>query len=197
MLYQHLYYSNANVPSKWMNCCKNILINTGYSGIWNNQSVDHPKWLVESVKQRLKDLYINEWQSKVDESTSCLNYRLYKDNFRIEPYLTRLPFNFRKTLISFRTRNHRLPVEVGQWYKVAINERKCPTCNTLGDEFHYLFRCSLFSRERARYIKHHFITNPNIIKFKQLMDVSNISELKKLCKFLSIILKTIDRPTIA
>ena len=193
MIYQHLFYSN--VPSKWMIFCKNILRNTGYSGIWDNQSVDNPKWLVESVKQRLKDVYISDWHRNINESSSCLNYRLLKDTFKFESYLTKLPFNMRKTLILFRTRNHRLPVEIGRWHNIDINDRKCTCCNTVGDEFHYLLCCDLFSQDRAHYIKAYFSTNPNIIKFKQLMNTSNISELKKLSKFISIILKSIDRPT--
>ena len=174
LLYQHLYYSNTNTSSKWLDYCKNILRNTGFSGIWSNQSVDNPKWLVESTKQRLKDLYINEWHRKIDESSSCLNYRLFKDTFKFENYLTKLSFDMRKTLISFRTRNHRLPVEIGRWHSININERKCVHCNTVGDEVHFLLSCKLFTQDRAHYIKSYFLRNPNIVKFKQLMNVSTL-----------------------
>ena len=39
---------------------KIILRNTRYSVIWDNHLVDNPKWLVERVKEWLKDLYICE-----------------------------------------------------------------------------------------------------------------------------------------
>ena len=128
LLYQHLYYSNANMSSKWLDYYKNTLRNTGFSRIWSNQSADNPK--------RLKDLFINESQRKIDESSSCLNYGLFKDTYKFENYLTTLPFNMRKSLISFRTRNHSLPVEICRWHSIFINERKCVHCNTVGDEFH-------------------------------------------------------------
>ena len=69
----------------------------------------------------------------------------------------------RKTLISFRTRNHRLPVEIGRCHSIDINERKCVHCNTVGDEFHYLLSCKLFTQHRAHYIKSYFLRNPDIV----------------------------------
>ena len=51
-----------------------------------------------------------------------------QDTFKLENYLTKLPFNMRKTLIS---------LEIGR----DINERKCVRCNTVGDEFHCLLSC--------------------------------------------------------
>ena len=56
-------------------------------------------------------------------------------------------------MISFRTRNHRLPFEIGYWERIPINERLCQTCNRIGNELQYLFECIIYDRERKKYLK--------------------------------------------
>ena len=53
-------------------------------------------------------------------------------------------------MIRFRTWNHRLPIEIGNWERIPIHERLCQTCNWLGDEFNYLFECTIYDRERKQ-----------------------------------------------
>ena len=76
------------------------------------------------------------------ESRKCLNYRIFKTQFGIEPYVLSLPDKFRKTLSKFRCRNVKIPIELGAHQNVPRMERKCTLCNLseLGDEFHYLFK---------------------------------------------------------
>ena len=41
-------------------------------------------------------------------------------------------------LLSFRTSNHRLQIEVDRWRGIAVHERLCTYCNDgIGDEFHF------------------------------------------------------------
>ena len=49
-------------------------------------------------------------------------------------------------MTKLRVASHRLEIEVGRWARpdrVPVDERKCRHCNTLEDEFHFLFECSL------------------------------------------------------
>ena len=62
---------------------------------------------------------------------------------------------------------------------MPLNERKCTHCNDLGDEFHYLFKCDLFSEERREYIKPYYYKHPNILKYNEIMNTSEITTLKK------------------
>lgn len=189
LLYKILYNSNGSKTSNWLEYVRGILINCGFSGIWDAQFVESPKWLVQSIKQKAKDLYINEWYNTINESSSCVNYRLFKENFNLENYLLKLPLPFKRTLCWFRTRNHRLPVETGKWSNIDIADRKCNLCDaSVGDEFHYLLCCEKLAGERRQLIKAYYYRRPNIIKFNKLMNITNISELKKLCKFVKIIL---------
>lgn len=191
LLYKILYNSNISKTSKWLEYVKGVIINCGFSGIWNAQFVESPKWLVQSIKQKAKDLYINEWYNSINESSSCVSYRLFKEEFNLENYLLKLPLTFKRTLCLFRTRNHRLPIETGKWFNIDIADRKCNLCDaSLGDEFHYLLCCKKLALERRQFIKAYYYSRPNVIKFKQLMNTKNISELKKLCKFVKIILNS-------
>ena len=75
---------------------------------------------------------------------------------------------------------------------MPLNERKCEHCkNELGDEFHYLLKCELFSEDRRKYIKQYYYRNPNILKYNELMNTTNIPMLKKLCIFIGKILKSV------
>lgn len=189
LLYKFLFNMVSNKKSPWLEYIKGILINCGFSGVWDAQKIENPRWLVRSIKQKNKDLYINHWFSNVDASPSCINYRLFKENFALENYMLKLPYACRKIMCLFRTRNHHLPIETGRWSNTDISERKCNLCNiSPGDEFHYLMNCKSLASERKRYIKAYYFRQPNIIKFKQLMNVRNLKQLKNLCKFIKITL---------
>ena len=134
------FYINCHINSrslylKWVHNIKTILYNTGYSGIWDCHTFLNKLWLTKTVKQKLKDIFLNEWYSKVENDT---NHKILKHKFEFEYHLTsELSNQCLHALISFRTRNHRLPVETGRWYGIEHNNRKCNLCNTdIGDEHH-------------------------------------------------------------
>ena len=92
-------------------------------------------WLIKATKQKLVDLFLNEWQSQIEKNSSCYNYRLFKSRFCFEKYLVNVPAKFRKYLLKFRTRNHMLPVETGRWRRIRREDRKCHLCQLdIGDE---------------------------------------------------------------
>ena len=77
---------------------------------------------------------------------------------------------YSKILVSFRTRNHKLPIENGRWNNVPLRGMVCHLCEKdLGDEFHYILSCEYFPYYR---------THPFILKLKQLMNSTNFMELK-------------------
>ena len=189
-MYQIIYdmHKNNIIKSEYLNNIKHILNTCGFSGLWESQSVPNTEWLKLAISQKLEDQYLQNWSSIVDTSTCGTNYRLFKDEFGFSEYLYILPKYFSKILLLFRTRNHRLPIELGRWSGIAINERICHFCHKdIGDEFHYILKCEYFQEERHNYIKPYYRRHPNVMKFKQLMNSTNIIELKKLCKFIQII----------
>ena len=72
-----------------------------------------------------------------------------------EPYLDLVQSrNQRAWLTRLRCSAHHLEIEKGRWLKIPINDRICKFCNSdeLGDEFHFVMKCSTFSIKRACFI---------------------------------------------
>ena len=156
-------YNHSNFNSDWIGSIRNILIECGLPYILDSQEVFSINWLKSFVKQKLKDIFINEWTSKVNEST---HYKLFKTTFKFETYFKKLTDKETKLLLKFRTRNHRLPVEVGRWNKIELRERKCVFCkNDIGDEYHYILICPYLNLSRKQYIKPYYFKRPNTINF--------------------------------
>ena len=97
------YYENRQTQScfKWFDNIRDIFINCGCNGIWENQNFPNKIWLVKTIKQRLSDLFINEWRIQCDTNTSCTFYRMFKTNFGFETYSTSIPYKHRKFLLNF------------------------------------------------------------------------------------------------
>ena len=181
------------LKSQWLKNIKDLLCNLGFSWIWQNQIVNNARWLTAALKRKLQDRYIQEWMAKIlDETTDGdANYRLIKTHFAYSKYLTILPERLSLKLLAFRTRNHRLPVEVDRWARKSFAERKCKHCNEVGDEFHYLLKCDLFTDDRKSLIKQYYYRRPNVIKYNELLNMTDPILLKKLAIFVNKILKNV------
>ena len=167
----HDLASKNKIKSLWIDNIKNILCNSGYSGIWYSQSFIYSKWLVKSSHQKFKDMFIQDWLSDIQRSSNTNIYKLSKIKFQQSIYIKKLPTYYCKTLISFLTRNHKLPIETGRWASTPINERKCPQCNDIGDEFHYLIKFP---------------------QFQELLSSQNIPKLKIRSYFVREIIKALN-----
>ncbi|MCG7879466.1 MAG: reverse transcriptase family protein [Candidatus Thiodiazotropha endolucinida] len=182
---------NANkIRSPWIEKVKTILCSLGFSAIWYSQSFTNAKWLTKAVNRKIKDIFIQTWLGKVEIESESNVYRLFKSSFEQSEYIAILEPSFCKTLLAFRTRNHKLPIEIGRWRGIPYNERKCPYCaNDVGDEYHMVLVCKLFQEERAKYVKPYYYRYPNILKFQQLMNSTNKKILLNLCKLVKTIMK--------
>ena len=153
------------------------------------------KWFQSSFKQKVKDQYLQHWNSLLNSSSGAITYRLCKNEFGMNKYFYILNNTQCRILTAFRTRNHRLPIELGRWSNIPISERKCHLCHmNVGGEFHYLFDCNYFCEERNLHIKHYYRRSPNTLKMTELMNNSNASVLKQLTYFTEKIMKTLKIP---
>ena len=143
-----------------------------------------------SIFRVLFDLHIQEWVQKLDASSKGKFYSSFKQDLTFQNYLSKLDPKHYLPVIKFRTSNHKLPVETGQWENVPLDERKCQlyTKTDIGDKFHYLLCCEFFEPERKRLLKPNFYTRPNMLKFKDLLCSDNIAILKKLSEFVKVIM---------
>ena len=68
-------------------------------------------------------------------------YPLNNPNFIPSPFVNDVRY-ICNVITKFRLGSHRLPNETGRWCRKPRHGRLCETCNVLGDESHFLFRCS-------------------------------------------------------
>ena len=161
--------------------------NCGLSNVWTFQNINfNTEWVIAYVKLRLRDHFLQEWNSNLENSPKALNYRLYKQIFEFENYFNILENKDIFTFCKFRTTNTKLPIETGRWNNIARENRKCQLCqeNQIGDEFHYIMRCSNFHDKRESCIEKRYLTRINVLKFKEIISSKTQSKLRKLCQLI-------------
>ena len=124
-----------------------MLEECGMSYIWYNQfSIDAKtiKQVISNVKRVLHDQFVQRWRSIVNDTSKCILYRSYKENFVFEKYLVFLPTLYCKAVCKLRTSNHKLTIETGRYIGTPRNQRYCNMCdmNVVGDEYHFVFECT-------------------------------------------------------
>ena len=99
----------------WAVLVKNLLAEFGFYEVWLQQNVgDHEIFLV-LFKQRVKDNFIQLWNSELNNSSRALFYRNISD-FGFQFYLDVVQVKkFRIALTRLRMSSHRLEVEMGRW----------------------------------------------------------------------------------
>lgn len=177
-------YRNNELETQWISFIEHIFNETGFSNIFRTQNFTSHEWVKAAIRQRLQDHYMQKWNQIVYTSPKATSYRLYKETWGVEQYLTKLPPELRIPMCKFRTTNHRLAIERLRYVNVPRQNRTCHMCNSnqLGDEFHFLFNCQELNRIRSIYIPLYFTSRPNVIKFKQIMTTTYIIEHSKVYK---------------
>lgn len=175
-------------PNKtnWASQVRDLLCDLGFSEAWLNQPVADSKLFIALVKQRLNDTFIQNWNSRINESSRALFYRNF-NMFCFKPYLDSIKAeNIRHALTRLRTSSHRLEIEVGRWAKpesIPVHQRLCLTCNLLEDEFHFVLQCNRYNILRSHYINSYFYLRPNMHKFIELMTSTNENTIKNLALY--------------
>ena len=64
--------------SSWIVKIKNSIDKLGLSYLWDTIGSKDAKWLELIIKQRLDDVYSQNWHYEVNHNSHCLNYRIFK-----------------------------------------------------------------------------------------------------------------------
>ncbi len=186
-----LHCSNDNI-SKWLLFVKKVLDDAGLSFVWLNQGQNmSTEWLKQTLKQKLADQFVQEWHSEVDKSSTCINYRIFKNDFAFENYINVLPMKYRIIFSKFRCRNYKIPIVTGLYSNTPLEDRLCTLCNNdIGDEFHYIFNCTYFNAKRFVYLSQFYYQHPSTEKMSLLFN-SKGDVLLNLCKFIEYVVKVV------
>ena len=160
---KHSYNNVLELDSRghrsWATAVRFILQNNGMGNIWlklnqpENSSVDGSRVLT-NLEKRLQDQYqqlffakIQDHKVKHGSDTKLRFYRLFKNSYSAEKYLSSVPsFKMRQIFSKFRISNHKLRIETGRYSQEKVSERTCQFCpsSVTEDEFHLLFTCNLY-----------------------------------------------------
>ena len=79
-------------------------------------------------------------------------YRKLKDRLILEEYVTKFDRERRRQFTMIRGGTNHLRIERGRWVGEREEERLCNVClcNEIEDEKHYLLKCPMYVRERAK-----------------------------------------------
>ena len=184
-------YDKGEYESEWVKCIKSTLDQLQLGHLWDTDPTSmKPNALKTEFDKKLQLFYGQHWFTETENSSACHTYNIFKNIFRLEPYLLSLEPKYAIPICKFRTNNHRLPIVVGRYNNINKADRKCELCreDVIGDEYHYLLKCRFFNSQRDLYIHPRYTECANTLKMKHLLNSTDTTELIKLSKFINSIL---------
>ena len=149
----------APTTDNWASLLQHILSSLGFHEVWVQQGVGNYNAFISVLKQRLIDIFIQNWRARLEGSRRtnvCKSFAV----FQLQPYLDKVSISkFRHALRILHVSSHRLKVESGRWVKpipTPFNERKCAHCSVLEDEFHFVLMCPVYLDLRKKYISKYY-----------------------------------------
>lgn len=171
----------------WARSVKSLLESLGFNYVWLAQGVGDINRFLCVFKQRLTDNFIQNWNEGIVNSTRANTYKLISD-FHFKKYLDFIKIKkFRYAFTRLRVSSHRLEIEAGRWHKpnkTPLENRKCQSCNSLEDEFHFVLECPLYQEIREEYIRRYFWVRPNMPKFIELLTSENKTIIKNVSMYI-------------
>ena len=177
--------------SAWFDKIKTTLEHTEMMYLLDEITIDQSNLFKKYVKMNLNDIYAQKWAEAVFNNTTCLNYRAMTVSKQTQKYILKLPKRYAYALCKLKCANHRMPIVTGRYQKIPVHERICTLCQMrdIGDEFHYLFKCTFFHAQRAKFIMQYYYTHPNMQKMQQLFESTDYNDILNLAKFAEIIVR--------
>ena len=133
---------------------KSVVENVEMSGC--GQMIERLDWFdLKVYEERLEDIFLQSWTFDKAQGAKLKFYDVVKESFGFEVYLSILTRQERAVLTRFRLSCHTLEIEMGRHHRPPIpaEERLCDTCEVLEDEFHFLFHCQKYIKERQELLK--------------------------------------------
>jgi len=152
----YLMMSRTNLPGRmnWAKTVEECLCKMGFGYVWKNGGNINENGFVQSLKQRLRDCYRQEWHSRIGNSDRFIMYGSFKSVLEAERYLNNVNIKkFRDAFIRFRFGINELRAN-RRFQKEQDNENQCPFCtNVVENEEHFLLHCYLYDDIRSKYLK--------------------------------------------
>ncbi len=114
--------------------------------------------------------YTDDWLYDVNDTydhPKLRTYKLFKRDFKFEPYLYIPNVKIRIALAQFRMSSHHLAIERMRFNNTPVHLRLCTECQQVEDELHHLLQCKKHSSIRTKMLDK---ANNIIPRFERLDD---------------------------
>ena len=124
------------ITDRWASEIRLLLCKFGFESVWLQQCVPHRNSFIANFREKLKEYYIERWQTQLKNSSKLAIYSTFKLNFGLESYLGGCMS--RQLCITFaRFRSSCLPLEIDNGRKsgLLVEERICKFCEAKKFEY--------------------------------------------------------------
>ena len=138
----------------WASNVRSLLYRCGFGYAWEAGRIGNSVQFIQSFKQSIKDCFMQELHSQIDDLPKALPYQHFKSSLKAEHYLNiDLPYMYKKILSNCRCSSHCLMIEKGRHQNIEHSQRFCPLClrryaYVNEDEFHFFFVCPIYTEIR-------------------------------------------------
>ena len=167
----------------WAKRFSNMIDNLGFTHITND--FDNTINYLPLFKRRVRDQFIQECNTSVNNCSKLDYYVKFKYVFCYEDYLDKINKNsLRKLFSSFRLSSHNLEIETGRYNRIDRLNRLCKLCNqrVVETEYHFLLCCTKYTNFLYKYLGHQ--SWPSLNKFNSIIASKNKPLLFKTAKFI-------------
>ena len=176
--------SNQNAKVKnWVTLLKEMLEINGFGNVWSDQGVPSAKIFLIDFEQRCKDIFIQNNNAEIYNSSEHRLYRYLSHEHGLAWYLNNIKEKYiRVALTKLRLGSHNFLIERGRWGRVKIDffDRRCDECDEVEDEYHIVLKCPRFNDLRKNLISNSMVRRPSMYMFVKLLNSKDLRELRKL-----------------
>ena len=185
LVYNEMVLINEKNPTAvtWVSLVKGLLFRIGMGNYWVSQYVADEGNFVSLFRQRIRDIFLQDWKAAVDLTSNNRIFKHIKVEFRFELYLNIPNKAFRIAVTKIRLSSHVFMIERARWNKriPELNERVCEVCNVVEDEYHCLYICPRFTNERIGCVPDGvLLSNRTVYDFYKFLNCENERDLHKL-----------------
>ena len=152
--YRMLLSLDENGKECWVSQLRQVLCESGFNVVWLHQGVGDVRMFVNVFKQRLVDMFTQEWSGSLRNSNRYDVYRSFKTVFEREKYLTAFQATYFRAAVT-QVRFGVLPINNNlHRYSIAPEDRNCPFCiSETENEIHVIFECPMYNDIRIKFLK--------------------------------------------
>ena len=165
------------VRSRHCNCDTGCVVD----GRRCSQGGGNGKKFLGTFSQRLKDCFGQSWHDKLESSDRFFEYKLMKQNFGMEEYLSSMKGHSRDALLRYRAgvswiKAHRFRFKPGA-------DTSCPFCpHETEEELHVLCKCTMYNNIRPDFLRRDGLRSS--VPYHSDMETTNQCRLQQTALFL-------------